>query len=127
MFNVVLTCFLAAIFRERVSCQAHMLLKKIFFTDILESWYAQVFFISVCTKHFYFNASKKFTHHVQQTYTLYLFFYIRWYVCILFFKSFLLKINDSKYKLVFFPILYLPEENQKTRLSFCAFKDCLHK
>lgn len=54
MFNVVLTYFLAAIFRERVSCQAHMLLKKKIFTEMFEIWYAHVFFISVCTSIFLF-------------------------------------------------------------------------
>lgn len=76
MFNVVLTYFLAAIFRERVSCQARMLLKKKIFTEMFEIWYAHVFLYQFVLVYFYFNASTKFTHHVQQTYIFLYFFFM---------------------------------------------------
>lgn len=73
MFNVVLTYFLAAIFRERVSCQAHMLLKKKSLQKCVKFGMHTSFLYQFVLVYFYFNASTKFTHHVQQTY---IFFYI---------------------------------------------------
>lgn len=126
MFNVVLTYFLAAIFRERVSCQAHMLLKKKSLQKCVKFGMHTSFLYQFVLVYFYFNASTKFTHHVQQTYIFFYLFFMLYSPCnFILFKIILLKINNSWYSWIFFYlILYLPLKIQNTRFSFCVFNDC---